>query len=248
MKRVLRALLTFALPLFNVIGQTGDVQAQCPVVIDSVVTTDVSCSGFNDGEICIYISGGLADYTYQLFNGPLVLSSGPQSASSFCFSGLGSGISNYQIIVVGEDGGGGSCPAAIAFTTINDPAPFTMVVSTTNDTCPDGNVGTATLTVSGGLAPYTYSWPPFAETSNSISGLDGGNYSVTATDANGCAQTETFSITSPPDWTGTLTGTHHQHVMVLTMVPSVHLVLLEALLRILFLGRELPKQQRTSLA
>lgn len=207
MKRVLRALLTFALPLFNVIGQAGDVQAQCPVVIDSVVTTDVSCSGFNDGEICIYISGGLADYTYQLFNGPLVLSSGPQSASSFCFSGLGSGISNYQIIVVGEDGGGGSCPAAIAFTTINDPAPFTMVVSTTNDTCPDGNVGTATLTVSGGLAPYTYSWPPFAETSNSISGLDGGNYSVTATDANGCAQTETFSITSPPDWTGTLTGT-----------------------------------------
>ena len=39
---------------------------------------------------------------------------------------------------------------------------------------------------------------------------------------------------------------HHRHVMVLTMVPSVHLVLLEALLRILILGRELLKQQRTS--
>ncbi|MFM1876575.1 MAG: hypothetical protein RL266_2312 [Bacteroidota bacterium] len=207
MKRLLRALFTFGLPLFYFIGHSVDAEAQCPVVIDSVVTTDVSCSGFNDGEICIYISGGFADYTYQLFNGPLVLSSGPQTATDYCFSGLGSGVSNYQIIVVGEDGSGGSCQAAIAFTVIDDPAPFTMVISTTNDTCPDGNVGTATVNVSGGLAPYTYSWPPFAETSDSISGLNGGTYSVTATDANGCSSTEPFTILSPPNWSGTLTGT-----------------------------------------
>lgn len=207
MKRFLRALFTFGLPLFYFIGLNAEAKAQCPVVIDSVVTTDVSCSGFNDGEICIYVSGGFPDYTYQLFNGPLILSSGPQTATSYCFSGLGSGVSNYQIIVVGEDGGGGSCQAAISFTNINDPAPFTMIITTTNDTCPDGNVGTATVDVSGGLAPYTYSWPPFAEASDSISGLDGGTYTVTATDANGCSNTEAFTIVSPPDWSGTLTGT-----------------------------------------
>ena len=74
-------------------------------MIDSIVTTDVTCSGANDGSICIYVSGGTADYTYQLFNGPLVLSSGPQSVTSYCFTGLGSGVTNYQVIVVGEDGG-----------------------------------------------------------------------------------------------------------------------------------------------
>ncbi|MCB9186824.1 MAG: gliding motility-associated C-terminal domain-containing protein [Flavobacteriales bacterium] len=207
MKRVLRELFSFGIPFLLFLGFTGTTQAQCPVVIDSIVTTDVTCSGANDGSICIYVSGGTADYTYQLFNGPLVLSSGPQSVTSYCFTGLGSGVTNYQVIVVGEDGGGGSCPAAIAFTTINDPAPFTMVTTTTNDTCPDGNVGTAVVTVSGGVAPYSYSWPPFAETSDSISGLDAGTYTVIATDQNGCSNTDTFTIVSPPDWSGTFTGT-----------------------------------------
>ena len=39
-------------------------------------------------------------------------------------------------------------------------------------------------------------------------GLDGGSYTVTATDANGCSQNENFDILSPPDWDGTLTGTN----------------------------------------
>ena len=141
MKGVLRGLLSSGFFLFVLLGYSVSTKAQCPVVIDSIVTTDVTCSGANDGEICIYVSGGSPDYPYQLFNGPLVLSSGPQATTSYCFSGLGSGVTTYQIIVVGEDGGGGSCQAAIDFATINDPAPFTMVTTVTNDTCPDGNVG-----------------------------------------------------------------------------------------------------------
>lgn len=208
MKGVLRGLLTSGFFLFVLLGYSVTTKAQCPVVIDSIVTTDVTCSGANDGEICIYVSGGSPDYTYQLFNGPLVLSSGPQATTSYCFTGLGSGVTTYQVIVVGEDGGGGSCQAAIDFTTINDPAPFTMVTTVTNDTCPDGNVGTATVDVTGGVSPYSYFWAGFAETSDSISGLDGGTYTVTATDQNGCSNTDTFIIASPPDWDGTLTGTN----------------------------------------
>lgn len=200
-------MLSFGFFLFILLGFSVSANAQCPVVIDSVVTTDVTCSGANDGEICIYVSGGSPSYTYQLFNGPLVLSSGQQFATNYCFTGLGSGVTNYQIIVVGQDGVGGSCPAAIDFTTINDPAPFTMITTVTNDTCPGANVGTATVDVSGGVGPYTYSWPPFTETSDSISGLDGGTYTVTATDQNGCSNTDTFQILSPPDWSGVLTPT-----------------------------------------
>lgn len=205
MKRVLRELFSFGLPISILLSFAIEANAQCPVVIDSIVTTDVSCSGANDGEICIYVSGGFPDYTYQIFNGPLFLSSGPQVNSSYCFTGLGSGVTDYQIIVVGEDGGGGSCTAAIDFATINDPDPFVMVTTTTNDTCPDGDVGTAVVDVTGGVAPYTYAWPPFSFSGDSISGLDGGTYIVVATDQNGCSNSDTFTIVSPPDWDGIFT-------------------------------------------
>ncbi|MBI1289479.1 MAG: T9SS type B sorting domain-containing protein [Flavobacteriales bacterium] len=207
MKRALRELLSFGLPLLTTLLLVQKAEAQCPVVIDSIVTTDVSCPGANDGSICIYVSGGFPNYTYQIFNGPFFLNSGPQSNTSYCFTGLGSGVTNYQIIVVGEDGGGGSCQAAIDFAVINDPPPFNIMVTTTPDSCPGGNVGTAVVDVTGGTAPYTYFWPGFVETSDSISGLDGGSYTVQVTDNNGCPQTQPFTIDSPADWADTLTAT-----------------------------------------
>ena len=206
MKRAIRDLLSFALPIFFLFATNSSANAQCPVVIDSIVTVDVTCSGANDGSISIYVSGGFADYNYQIFNPPAAPQFFTTSATTYTFTGLGSGSGNYQIIVVGEDGAGDNCDPVFDIAAVNDPPPFVMVVSTTNDTCPGGNVGTASLDVSGGVTPYTYSWPPFSETSDSISGLDGGTYSVIATDANGCSQSENFTIVSPPDWSGTLTG------------------------------------------
>ncbi|MFC2176248.1 SprB repeat-containing protein, partial [Bacteroidota bacterium] len=208
MNKVFRALLFSVVLITAFLVIPSNTQAQCPVVIDSIVASDVTCSGANDGTICIYISGGSPNYTYQIFNGPLVLSSGPQTDSSYCFNGLGSGITDYQVIVVGENGAGGSCPAAIGFTIINDPPPFAITITTTDESCPDANDGEATVSVSGGVAPYTYAWPPFAETNDSISGLDGGIYSVIVTDDNQCSQSKPYSIATSPDWIGSLTKTN----------------------------------------
>ncbi|MDB4655263.1 SprB repeat-containing protein, partial [Flavobacteriales bacterium] len=208
MKRALRDLLSFALPIFFLFAANSNANAQCPVVLDSIVTVDVTCSGANDGSIAIYVSGGFADYTYQIFNPPAVPQFFTTSATSHTFTSLGSGDGDYQVIVVGEDGSGGNCDPVFSIVTVDDPPPFNITVTTTNDTCPDGNVGTAVVDITGGVAPYTYSWPPFIETTDSISGLDGGTYSVTVTDDNGCPATENYTIVSPPDWDVTLTGTN----------------------------------------
>jgi gliding motility-associated-like protein len=208
MKRALRALLSTGLPLLTLFLLFGETKAQCPVVIDSIVATDVTCNGALDGSICIYVTGGSPNYVYQIFNGVIFQSSGPQVATSFCFTGLGSVTTNYQIIVVGENGGGGSCQAAIGFATINVPPPFGVTVSTVPETCPDSNDGEASVVVTGGVAPYTYQWPPFISTNDTITGLDGGNYTVIITDDNGCEQTESFTINTTPDWAGTLTPTN----------------------------------------
>ncbi|MGL4596658.1 MAG: T9SS type A sorting domain-containing protein, partial [Bacteroidia bacterium] len=60
-----------------------------------------------------------------------------------------------------------------------------------------GSNGAATLAVSGGTPGYTYSWSPSGGTGVSISGRTAGTYTCTITDANGCTQTQTVSITEP---------------------------------------------------
>ncbi|MBI4648058.1 MAG: hypothetical protein HY738_16105, partial [Bacteroidia bacterium] len=72
-----------------------------------------------------------------------------------------------------------------------------LTSSSTNLTCYGNNSGTASVTsVSGGTAPYTYSWSTGATTS-SITGLAAGAYSVTVTDANGCQGYANFNLTQP---------------------------------------------------
>ncbi|MES2702551.1 MAG: Ig-like domain-containing protein, partial [Bacteroidota bacterium] len=52
------------------------------------------------------------------------------------------------------------------------------------------------LSVSGGTTSYTYNWSNGATTQN-LSGLSAGSYSVTVTDANGCSATASATVTQP---------------------------------------------------
>lgn len=69
----------------------------------------------------------------------------------------------------------------------------------TNATC-DGNNGSVTSTVTGGTAPYTYSWSATGSTTGSITGVPGGTYSVTVTDRNGCTATKSVTLTTTPSF------------------------------------------------
>jgi gliding motility-associated-like protein len=65
-----------------------------------------------------------------------------------------------------------------------------------NVSCGGGNNGSASIVASGGTAPYTYSW------SNGASGsvqnnLAAGTYTINITDANGCPEVNTITITQP---------------------------------------------------
>jgi len=207
MTRTLRSIPLCLFAALITLFSTEYTQAQCPVVIQSIVATDVTCNGANDGTITITISGGFPTYTYQIFNGPFFQSSGQQVTTTFQFTGLGAGVSDYQIIVVGQNGVGGSCPGVLDFVTINDPDPFDIQITTVDETCPDSNDGQASVVVTGGVAPYTYSWLPFPNTGTSVTGLNSGTYNLTVTDDNGCTQSEPYTINQEPDWSVTLTPT-----------------------------------------
>lgn len=72
-------------------------------------------------------------------------------------------------------------------------AQLTVVVQ--NGTCANGNLGTATATVTGGTAPFTFSWSNGAQTAE-VAGLAAGSYSVTVTDANQCSISATATVST----------------------------------------------------
>ncbi|TAL58236.1 MAG: PKD domain-containing protein [Bacteroidetes bacterium] len=70
------------------------------------------------------------------------------------------------------------------------------LVNYSDVTCNGLNNGSAYTTVSGGSAPYIYSWSNGANTS-ALNNLSAGNYWVSVTEAGGCSQTQTILISQP---------------------------------------------------
>lgn len=73
----------------------------------------------------------------------------------------------------------------------------TTPISAQNPTCADSCNGQASVNIIGGTPPYVYQWSNNQQTS-SISGLCGGTYSVTVTDADHCKSTMSVTLTPPP--------------------------------------------------
>ena len=86
---------------------------------------------------------------------------------------------------------------------LSNTATITLTVSSisttsavTNVSCNGGSNGSATVTATGGISPYTY-LASNGGTVSAQSGLMAGTYNYTVTDANSCVKTQTFSITEP---------------------------------------------------
>jgi len=145
-----------------------------PLLTASISGTDVSCNAGSDGAADLTPAGGTPPYTYAW--------SGGETTQDI--SGL---VAGTYVVTVTDDH---ACTAT-ASVTINEPPVLTASIAGTNVSCNGGSDGMADLTVGGGTSPYSYIWNT-TETTEDISGLTAGTYTVTVTDANGC--TETASI------------------------------------------------------
>ncbi len=81
----------------------------------------------------------------------------------------------------------------IAYDTIIISQPDSLSLNISTTSMNGSNNGTADLTFSGGVSPHTFSWSNGASTQN-LSGLAAGDYTVTITDANSCTKSATTTI------------------------------------------------------
>jgi hypothetical protein len=138
-----------------------------PVV--TTVAQPITCQGL--GSAFAGVTGGTGPYTYLW---------SPSGGTLPIASNLTAG--TYTVTVTDATGCVVTGTAAIANNSI-----FTGYISANPDICPSPS-GSVNTTVIGGTAPYTYAWSNGATTQN-ISLVPAGVYSVNITDAAGCVVT-----------------------------------------------------------
>jgi len=159
-----------------------------PEAIDATQAfiTHVGCNGDSTGSIGLIdnVTGGTMPYNYYW-------TSNQNGNTTDSLIGIGAG--TYFVIV--EDVN--FCVTTGTYV-INEPDVIDISFNSTSLTCYSDQNGTITPTVIGGTAPYTYLWDDNNSTTSEIlSGIGGGTYSVTVTDANNCTLTGSEMINSP---------------------------------------------------
>jgi hypothetical protein len=82
---------------------------------------------------------------------------------------------------------------SVAINDVNGP---TISVNSTDVSCNGGTSGSASVSVLGGTAPFTYSWST-GSSDTAVSNLSAGTYSITVSDKIGCKSSSVVTITEP---------------------------------------------------
>jgi gliding motility-associated-like protein len=155
----------------------------------SVVVVGTSCSNGSDGSITLSASGGTAPYTYIWSTTP--------SQSTATATGLAPG--TYTATVTDAN----AC-TYVQSATVGAPPSLAATVVVTNSACSNSTDGSAVISPSGGVPPYSYVWSTVpAQSTATATGLSAGVYTVTITDANNCTYAQAAIVSSPPAITAT---------------------------------------------
>lgn len=164
-----------------------------PVSAFIASSTNVLCFGGNTGSATVEGSGGIAPYTYSWSNGQTTATAINLFAST------------YTVTVTGSSNSG----TATASVVITQPPILNLSASAPGVlTCAQTSV-TSTATATGGTPGYDIAWSD-GQTGASATFFSPGNYSVTATDVNGCTKVASVTVTQsivPPNATVAQGGT-----------------------------------------
>ena len=163
------------------------------MTIDDSLTNNISCYGFNDGQIGLNVTGGFEPYQFKVFD---------QIIETNLITNLSAG--NYIIEVL--DGIG--CADTISIFLNQPEAPLNIINYELSDSldycvlCHGDTNGYINITVNGGTQDYLYHNISDLNTftTSNITNLVGGNeYQFYVSDANGCVSDTFIFVCSSPD-------------------------------------------------
>jgi hypothetical protein len=151
-----------------------------PVISPNATATAVTANGANDGSAASNPAGGVGNFTFLWSNGMTTSMIGNLAPGS------------YTVTVADEN----NCSTDQTVTVDDIGCAIAISTTSTNVLCFEDSNGMASVSVNTGTSPFSYLWSN-GETTETISNLAAGNYTVTVTDSNNCPVSETVTITQP---------------------------------------------------
>jgi hypothetical protein len=197
--RVLKKHFLFSIVVLGMIPFSSFGQTSLNI---NITATDAKCNGSQNGTAIVKATGGTAPYTYSW---------SPSGGTNDTASNLSAG--NYKVLVTDNNG-----VTILDSITISQPPSLTTYIDsivvkpcfyiTTGGSC--GCSNTLWAVVSGGTAPYSYSWTPSGETSDTLHGACYVLFTVLVTDTNQCTASASLNVVIPstkstPDTSSTTT-------------------------------------------
>jgi hypothetical protein len=143
------------------------------LLTSNLITTNISCSGGNDGTIALNLNGGIGNYTYNWGSvNPNALAAG-----------------TYTVTATDANG----CQLSFNNISVTEPTPLINSVQAIAISCNGYNNGKVVANTTGGTGQISYDWGIITDTT----AISGGNYTVAVTDENLCTVQTNFSINEP---------------------------------------------------
>lgn len=158
----------------------------CPETDAVTTSSNVSCSGVNDGQIRVFSTFGsqALPYTFSI--------NGIDFFADSVFNNLAPG--DYTVSVRNNL----ACTIALPnVITITEPSPLSVNAVGVDVVCEEDGIVYAE--VAGGTSPYFYSWSNGVDVVeiDTLRNIPAGTYQVTVKDRNDCVQVSSVSITEP---------------------------------------------------
>ncbi|WP_245889618.1 gliding motility-associated C-terminal domain-containing protein [Cecembia rubra] len=158
------------------------IQPPFPLIVEMAEIQAASCSGIADGSASVKIRFGRGEPYKILWSHGL--------ENELDAKNLMPGTYSVKVIDMFN------CDVTLSFEIKSNAASFEVKENIKQISCADNSKGEISLEITGGKAPYTFSWSN-GMTTKDIAGLEAGKYDVMIKDQAGCTINRTFEIKSP---------------------------------------------------
>ncbi|MBN3520915.1 gliding motility-associated C-terminal domain-containing protein [Algoriphagus lutimaris] len=158
------------------------VQPPYPLILNPIEIIPASCGSGADGSAKLSVKVGRGEpYKVTWSNGV---------EDQWEVNGLKPGTYSVKVADIYN------CDVTVSFEVKSESEGISVQETTKDLSCSGIDDGAIKLTISGGQAPYIYSWSNGATTQN-VDNLSAGNYAVTIKDQTGCSFTANYEVKSP---------------------------------------------------